>query len=57
MQTQHAVYTESTECLYEPYENVLAPKVKDLEEAPTEDLVEKDFGRVRCNSFSALDVL
>ncbi|KAF5906541.1 BEN domain-containing protein 5-like, partial [Clarias magur] len=46
MQTQHTVYTESTECLYEPYENILAPKVKDLKEPPTEDLVEKDFGRV-----------
>ncbi|XP_047007003.1 uncharacterized protein LOC108257524 isoform X2 [Ictalurus punctatus] len=46
MQTQHTMYTENTECSYEPYEDVLDPKVTEFEEPPPEDLVEKDFGRV-----------
>lgn len=46
-QAQHTVYTEDTECSYEPYENVL-DKVKEMKEPPPEDLVEKEFGRVRC---------
>ncbi|KAB5539790.1 hypothetical protein PHYPO_G00093210 [Pangasianodon hypophthalmus] len=45
-QTQHTVYTENTECSYEPYENVLVPNVNELKEPPPEDLLEKDFGRV-----------
>lgn len=48
MQTQHTMYTENTESSYEPYEDVLDPKVTEFEEPPPEDLVEKDFGRVRC---------
>lgn len=48
-QPQHMIHTENTECLYEPYEHVLVPKVKDLKEPPPEVFTEKDFGRVSCH--------
>ncbi|TSK58103.1 BEN domain-containing protein 5 [Bagarius yarrelli] len=46
-QTQQTIYTENMECLYEPYENVLIPKLKDLKEPPPDNyFIEKDFGTV-----------
>ncbi|KAK2863988.1 hypothetical protein Q7C36_003142 [Tachysurus vachellii] len=45
-QPQHTIHTENTECLYEPYEKVLVPKVKELKEPPPEDLTENEFGMV-----------